>query len=42
LTAEKKAKIMIIVALKAARDIFVEAVKLRRELAKRYPGLMIE
>jgi hypothetical protein len=33
---------IIVVALKAAREIFVEAVKLRRELAKRYPGVMAE
>jgi hypothetical protein len=33
---------IIVTALRAARDIFVEAVKLRRELAKRYPALMAE
>ena len=33
---------IIVVALKAAREIFVEAVKLRRELAKRYPGVTAE
>ena len=33
---------IIVVALKAAREIFVEAVKLRHELAKRYPGVMGE
>jgi hypothetical protein len=33
---------IIVVALKAAREIFAEAVKLRRELAKRYPGVMAE
>ena len=33
---------IIVVALKAAREIFVEAVKLRRELAKRYPSVMAE
>jgi hypothetical protein len=33
---------IIVVALKAAREIFLEAVQLRRELAKRYPGLMAE
>ncbi len=34
---------MIIVTLmKAIRDIYVEAVELRRELAKRYPGVLAE
>lgn len=33
---------IIVVALKAAREIFVEAIKLRRELAKRYPGVLAE
>lgn len=33
---------ILVVALKAAREILVEAVKLRRELAKRYPGVMAE
>lgn len=33
---------MIVVAMKAVREIFVETMKLRRELAKRYPGVLAE
>ncbi|MBB4039308.1 hypothetical protein GGR34_000943 [Microvirga flocculans] len=33
---------IIVAALKAIREVLVEAVKLRRELAKRYPGVMAE
>lgn len=33
---------IIIVAMKAIREIFVEAGKLRQELAKRYPGVLAE
>lgn len=33
---------IIVAALKVAREIFLEAVQLRRDLAKRYPGLMAE
>lgn len=33
---------IIVAALKAIREVLVETVKLRRELAKRYPGVMAE
>ena len=33
---------IIVVAMKAVREIIVETLKLRRELAKRYPGVMAE
>jgi hypothetical protein len=33
---------IIITAMKAIRDIWAESLKLRRELAKRYPGVLAE
>lgn len=33
---------IIITAMKAIRDIWAESLKLRRELAKRYPGVLSE
>ncbi len=33
---------IIIAAMKFARDIWMEALELRRNLAKRYPGVMAE
>jgi hypothetical protein len=33
---------IIITALKLAKDIWVETLQLRRELAKRYPGILAE
>lgn len=33
---------IIIAAMKAVREIWVETIKLRRELAKRYPGVIAE
>jgi hypothetical protein len=33
---------MIVAAMKAAKEIWVETLKLRRELAKRYPGILAE
>lgn len=33
---------IIITVLKAARDIWVEGLRLRRELSQRYPGLLAE
>lgn len=32
----------IITAMKTIRDIWAESIELRRELAKRYPGLLAE
>jgi len=33
---------IIVAALKAIREVWVETLKLRRELAKRYPGVLAE
>jgi hypothetical protein len=33
---------MIIAALKAIREVWAETLKLRSELAKRYPGVLAE
>ena len=33
---------IIITAMKAVRDVWAETLKLRRELAKRYPGVPAE
>ena len=33
---------IIITAMKAIREIWAESIKLRRELAKRYPGILAE
>jgi hypothetical protein len=33
---------IIITAMKTIREIWVETLKLRRELAKRYPGILAE
>jgi hypothetical protein len=33
---------IIITAMKTIREIWTEALKLRRELAKRYPGILAE
>jgi len=33
---------LIVATMKAIRDIVAETFKLRRELAKRYPGVMAE
>jgi len=33
---------IIITALKAIRDVWAESIELRRELAKRYPGVLAE
>jgi hypothetical protein len=33
---------IIITAMKAFREIWAESIELRRELAKRYPGLLAE
>jgi hypothetical protein len=33
---------IIITALKAVREVWTETLKLRRELAKRYPGVLSE
>jgi len=33
---------IIITAMKAIRDVWIETIKLRRELAQRYPGVLAE
>ncbi len=33
---------IIVVAMKVIREVVVETMKLRRELAKRYPGVLAE
>ena len=33
---------IIITVMKAVRDVWAETLKLRRELAKRYPGVLAE
>ena len=33
---------IIVTAMKAIRDVWAESFKLRRELAKRYPGVLSE
>ena len=39
----KKDNVMIIVtAMKAVREVWIETLRLRRELAKRYPGILSE
>ena len=39
---QKDKTMIIITALKAIREIWTETLKLRRELAKRYPGVLAE
>jgi hypothetical protein len=40
---EKEEKTMlIVVAMKAVREIIAETFQLRREMAKRYPGILAE
>ena len=33
---------IIITAMKAVREVWIETLRLRRELAKRYPGILSE
>lgn len=33
---------LIVAAMKAIREIFAESIKLRRELARRYPGMLAD
>jgi len=33
---------LIVAAMKAIREIVAEAIQLRRDMAKRYPGMMAE
>ena len=33
---------IIVTAMKAVREIWIETLRLRRELAKRYPGILSE
>jgi hypothetical protein len=33
---------IIVAAMKAIREVWVETLRLRRELAKRYPGILSE
>jgi hypothetical protein len=33
---------IIVTAMKAIRDVWAESLRLRRELAKRYPGVLAE
>jgi hypothetical protein len=33
---------IIVTAMKAIRDVWAESLKLRRELARRYPGVLAE
>jgi hypothetical protein len=33
---------IIVAAMKAVREVWIETLRLRRELAKRYPGLLSE
>lgn len=33
---------LIVLALKFVRDVFADAVQLRREMMKRYPGVLAE
>ena len=37
---EEEKTMLIVVAMKAIREIIVETFQLRRELAKRYPGIL--
>ena len=33
---------IIVAAMKAVREVWIETLRLRRELAKRYPGILSE
>jgi|SwirhisoilCB2_FD_contig_91_2971340_length_343_multi_2_in_0_out_0_2 hypothetical protein len=33
---------IIVTAMKAVREVWIETLRLRRELAKRYPGILSE